>query len=78
MSEFEELTTRALALPAKGRAELAELLIQSLEETDDKDLKAAWLAEIHRRDQDIRAGADVTKPADQVLPEAHEHLRRLK
>jgi putative addiction module component (TIGR02574 family) len=78
MSEFEELTTRALALPAKGRAELAELLIQSLEETDDKDLKAAWLAEIHRRDQDIRAGAAVTKPADQVLREAREHLRSLK
>jgi hypothetical protein len=48
MSEFEELTTRALALPAKGRAELAELLIQSLEETDDKDLKAAWLVEIKK------------------------------
>ena len=75
MSEFEDLTTRALALPAKGRAELAELLIQSLEETDDKDLKAAWLAEIHRRDQEIRAGASVTKPADQVLREAREHLR---
>jgi putative addiction module component (TIGR02574 family) len=78
MSEFEELTTRALALPAKGRAELAELLIQSLEETDDKDLKASWLAEIHRRDQEIRAGASVTKPADHVLLEAREHLRCLK
>jgi putative addiction module component (TIGR02574 family) len=78
MSEFEELTTRALALPAKGRAELAELLIQSLEETDDKDLKAAWLAEIHRRDQEIRAGVSVTKPADQVLREARKYLRCLK
>ena len=78
MSEFEELTTRALALPAKGRAELAELLIQSLEETDDKVLKAAWLVEIHRRDQEIRAGASVTKPADHVLREAREHLRCLK
>jgi putative addiction module component (TIGR02574 family) len=78
MSEFEELTTRALALPAKGRAELAELLIQSLEEADDKNLKAAWLVEIHRRDQEIRAGASVTKPADEVLREAREHLRCLK
>jgi putative addiction module component (TIGR02574 family) len=78
MSEFEELTTRALALPAKGRAELAELLIQSLEETDDKDLKTAWLAEIHRRDQEIRAGASVTKAADHVLLEAREHIRCLK
>jgi hypothetical protein len=78
MSEFEELTTRVLALPAKSRAELAELLIQSLEEEDDKDLKAAWLVEIRRRDQEIRAGAAVTKPADQVLREAREHLRCLQ
>ena len=77
MIELEELTTRALALPAKSRAELAELLIQSLAEADDKDLKAAWLVEIHRRDQEIRAGASVTKPADQVLREAREHVRCL-
>jgi N-6 DNA Methylase/Putative addiction module component len=78
MSEFEELTTRALALPAKSRAELAELLIQSLEEEDDQDLTAAWLVEIYRRDQEIRAGASVTKPAAQVLREARQHLRCLK
>jgi putative addiction module component (TIGR02574 family) len=77
MSELEELTIRALALPTRNRAELAELLIQSLEETDDKDLKAAWLVEIHRRDQAISAGASVPKPADQVLREAREHLRCL-
>jgi putative addiction module component (TIGR02574 family) len=78
MSELEELSIRALALPANSRAELAELLIQSLEEADDKDLKAAWLVEIHRRDQEIRAGASVTKSTDQVLREAREHLRCLK
>jgi len=78
MSEFEELTTKAMALPAKHRAELAELLIQSLEEQDAKEIKSAWLAEIQRRDQEIRAGAAVTKPADQVLREAREHLRCLQ
>ncbi len=61
MSELEELTTRALALPAKGRAELAELLIQSLEEVDDKDVKPAWLVEIYRRDQEIRAVAHLRR-----------------
>ena len=77
MSEFEELTTKAMALPAEYRAELAELLIQSLEEQDAKEIKSAWLAEIQRRDQEIRAGAAVTRPADQVLREAREHLRCL-
>jgi putative addiction module component (TIGR02574 family) len=78
MSAFEELTTKAMALPAEYRAELAELLIQSLEEQDAKEIKSAWLAEIQRRDQEIRAGAAVTKPADQVLREARAHLRCLQ
>ena len=78
MSEFEELTTKAMALPAEYRAELAELLIQSLEEQDAKEPKSAWLAEIQRRDQELRAGTAVTKPADQVLREAREHLRCLQ
>jgi putative addiction module component (TIGR02574 family) len=75
MGEFEELTTQVMALPAKSRAELAELLIQSLEEPDDPEIKSAWLAEIQRRDQEIRAGASVTRPADQVLRELREQLR---
>ena len=78
MSDLEELTTKAMALPAESRAELAELLIQSLEETDDKDIKSAWLAEIQRRDREIRAGASVTKTADEVLREARAQLRWTK
>jgi len=75
MSEFEVLTTRAMALPAENRAELAELLIQSLEELDASEIKSAWLADIQRRDQESRAGVAVHTPADQVLREAREQLR---
>ena len=75
MSELEDLTVRAVALPARSRAELAEILIQSLEEMDSEAIKAKWLVEIRRRDQEIRAGAAVTRPADEVLKEAREHLR---
>lgn len=75
MSEFDELTNRIMDLPAESRAELAELLIQSIEEEDDREIKSAWLSEIYRRDQEIRVGASVTKPADQVLREAREQLR---
>jgi len=78
MSELEELTTRAMALPAESRAELAEILIQSLEEKDEGEIRSAWLVEIHRRDQEIRAGEAVTKPADQVLREAREQLRCMR
>ena len=75
MSEFEELTTRIMALPSKSRAELAELLIESLNELDDAEVKGPWLAEIHRRDKEVRTGATVTRPADQVLREVREQLR---
>ena len=78
MSEFEELTTKAMALPAEHRAELAALLIQGLEKQDAEEIKSAWLTEIQRRDQEMRAGAAVTKPADQVLREARAQLRCLQ
>jgi hypothetical protein len=78
MSEFEELATRVIALPSESRAELAELLIQSLEEPDDPEIKSSWLSEISQRDQEIRDGASVTKPADQVLREARNQIRFMK
>lgn len=78
MSEFEEVTAKAMALPPENRAELAELLIQTLEEKEDQEIKSAWLAEIRRRDQEIQAGVPVTKPAEQVLREAREKLRCMK
>lgn len=75
MSELEYLTARAVALSARSRAELAEILIQSLDAEDSAVLKSAWLSEVQRRDREIRAGASVTRPADEVLREAREQLR---
>ena len=75
MSELEDLMARAAALPVRGRAELAEMLIQSLEEEDGEAIKVAWLAEIRRRDQEIGTDDAVTRPADEVLREAREQLR---
>ncbi|MBL7177858.1 MAG: addiction module protein [Desulfobacteraceae bacterium] len=78
MSKFEEVTSKAMTLPPENRAELAELLIQSLDEKEDEEVRSAWLSEIRRRDQEIRSGASVTKPAEQVLREAREELRCMK
>lgn len=55
MNEFEKVTAEALALSHEGRAELAEILIQSLEEKEDEEIRSTWLAEIHRRDQEIQS-----------------------
>jgi len=75
MTEFQELTSMAMSLPSENRAELAEMLIQSLEEKEDPQVRSAWLDEIRRRDEQIRAGQPVTKPAEQVLREARKQLR---
>ncbi len=74
MSELEELAARAMALPSRSRAELAEIVIQSLEAKDAETIKAAWSAEIQRRDQEIGAGTTTTRPADPFLMEAREQL----
>ncbi|MBI4583417.1 MAG: addiction module protein [Planctomycetes bacterium] len=75
MSDLKKVATEALALSPDLRAQLAEILIQSLEEPEETEVKSKWLEEIYRRDQEIRSGKVVCKPADQVLREAREHLR---
>ena len=78
IGEFEKIASEALALRNVNRVELAELLVQSIEVKEDDENKLAWINEIQRRDQDIRLGASVTKPAYEVLKEAREKLRCTK
>ncbi len=56
MQEAEELLKKALALPEKERADLAGSLIDSLEETVDENVEAAWQEEIARRPEEVRSG----------------------
>ena len=77
MTEFEKITSHILSLPSEKRAELAEILIQSLDEKESEENKKAWLLEIKRRDQEIRSGTAEMKSA-QELHEAREQLRCVK
>lgn len=78
MTEFEKITSHVLSLPNQRRAELAEILIQSLDEKEPNDIRSAWLMEIKRRDEEIRSGTASLKPADQVIREAREQIRCMK
>ncbi len=51
-----ELYDQAAELPAEDRAELAGLLLESLEEERDPGVEDAWAAEVARRMADYRAG----------------------
>src|SRR5579862_1068405 len=51
-----EILKRALTLPVAERAELAGSLIESLDETEDSAVEAAWDLEVIRRMQDFDSG----------------------
>ena len=51
-----DLYDEASDLPPEDRAELAGLLLESLEEARDPNAEEAWAAEIERRMADYRAG----------------------
>jgi len=54
--EASDLLKKALNLPVAERAELAGFLIESLDETEDESVQAAWDAEIVRRMEDLNSG----------------------
>lgn len=56
VSDFDDILKRALALPAEDRAVLADLLLESLDAPDQKEIDAAWAEEAERRMREIDEG----------------------
>jgi putative addiction module component (TIGR02574 family) len=55
--EAADLLKKALSLPVSERADLAGSLIESLDNTQDESVQAAWDEEVTRRMADIDSGA---------------------
>ena len=55
--DTRKLIDEALKLPPEARAALAGSLIESLDETVDKDATAAWEAEIAERVRELDDGS---------------------
>jgi putative addiction module component (TIGR02574 family) len=68
--EAAELLKKALSLPVSERADLAGSLIESLDDTQDEAVAAAWDEEVARRMADVDSGA--VKPVS--LEEARRRL----
>lgn len=51
----DELLAEALRLPRPERAQVAEELLSSLEESDD-EVAAAWASELERRSREVAEG----------------------
>ncbi|HEY0140840.1 MAG TPA: addiction module protein [Thermoanaerobaculia bacterium] len=60
MIDTTTLLEQALSLPENERARIAARLLESLDETGQSDVDAAWAAEIERRCAAVDAGELVT------------------
>jgi putative addiction module component (TIGR02574 family) len=67
----KELYEQAARLPEDDRAELAGLLLESIEGPADEGVEAAWAVEIERRMADYRAGRVKTIPWSEVRARLH-------
>lgn len=63
---FTDVWKEAAELSEKDRADLAGLLIESLEGEPDAGVEAAWAAEIERRLSELDAGTVKSVPWEQV------------
>jgi putative addiction module component (TIGR02574 family) len=54
--EAAEILAEALRLPAAARADLADTLLDSLDESVDDDAEQAWLEEIALRVRELDSG----------------------
>ncbi len=71
---LQDLLPQVQQLSSEDRAELASILLRSLEpEEDPEDVAAAWAEELERREEEIRSGKVVAIPHEQVMAE----LRKL-
>ena len=57
----------ALALPPQDRAIVAERLLESLNEGNQAEIDAAWLAEVERRLEAFDRGEMKAVPAEEVM-----------
>jgi putative addiction module component (TIGR02574 family) len=74
-SRAQRLLQEALTLPTQARAELAESLLESLDDEPREGAEAAWAAEVDRRLADARAGTSKSSDFDEVLDRLSARLR---
>lgn len=69
------IQAEALKLPEKSRAELAEVLLASLESGPDPEVEDLWLKEAERRRQELLRGQVGSIPAEDVFRRVAARLR---
>ncbi len=70
-----ELESKALRLPRRERARLAQRLISSLDPKVDADVEKLWLREAELRLRELKSGKIAGIPAEKVIRKARSSLR---
>jgi putative addiction module component (TIGR02574 family) len=72
---LEQITSEAMTLPSVERGLLAERMAASLEGDVDKEIEALWLAEAHRRRDELLSGAVKAIPREQAMAEVRRSMQ---
>ncbi len=75
VADEKEIERAALKLEPRSRAKLAERLLASLDSLTEAEIRDLWAAEAERRDAEIDAGAETTRPAAEVFRDARNRLK---
>jgi putative addiction module component (TIGR02574 family) len=68
-AKLRELYEAATELPAEDRAELAGMLLETLDGEPDPGVEAAWAEEVERRVRQVDAGEVEMIPWEQIRAE---------
>lgn len=72
----EQLAEQAMSLPTESRAQLADLLVESLDAEELGRIDQMWAAEAKRRRDEVRAGRVKTIPGEKALRKVRKALKR--
>jgi len=75
MKTLEEVELDALELPASARVLLADQLLESLDQPDQKRLETLWAAEIDRRLGCFERGETKTIAGEEVFRRIRARIR---
>ena len=75
-SNLDQLTADAMKLPVRDRVQLAQRLVETLDEEVEENTEALWFAEAERRLEELRSGKVQGIDAEEAFRTAREALKR--
>lgn len=75
---LETLEKKVLTLSPSSRVQLAERILESVDDFTDPEVARAWDAEIRRRVKEIREGKATPIPAEEVMAKARRALHEVR